>query len=79
MIIHIDRSGDVHGGDEAEAIVNTTFANDALDFIGDVDHLIALASVHFKIAGVGAPTTGAGADRGLLAHVLYSVKMFSCV
>jgi hypothetical protein len=31
--------------------------------------------VHFEIAGVGAPTAGAGDVLRLLCHLLYSGKM----
>jgi len=53
VIVDIDGGGYVHGGDEAEAVVDAALADDVIDLGGDVDHLVALAGLEGQVLGVG--------------------------
>ena len=44
VVVHVDRGGDVHGRDEAEAIVYAAVADDPLYLLRDVHHLVLLAA-----------------------------------
>jgi len=52
VVVDVDGGGDVHGRDEAEAVVDTGFADDGFNLGRDVDHLVAGFGFVGEVLGV---------------------------
>jgi len=52
VIVHVDAGGDVHGGDEDDAVLHAGLAQDLLDLRRDVDILAMLLRVEREVFGV---------------------------
>ena len=53
MVVDVDGGSNVHGRDEAEAVVDTAFADDFFNLRRKVHHLVTLLRVERQVGGVG--------------------------
>lgn len=53
MVVDVDGGGDVHGADEAEAVVDAALMDDILYLGRKVHHLVTFLRVERQVGGVG--------------------------
>ena len=52
VVVNVDGGGDVHGGNEAQAVGDAGAVDDGFHLVGDVNHFVLLAGVEGKVFGV---------------------------
>jgi hypothetical protein len=78
MVVYIDGSGDVHGGDKAETVLHLAGAHNLFYLISDVHHFLALPGFKNKIFRVTFHRRLSNQNKGMtlpaLPHLIDGMK-----